>query len=73
MPVVPRELEDRARIVQINKRTRLHREARNDTNTATEGEEEEDNTYHPPLLVFWDTEAMQDPGEHVPNVVVGMT
>ena len=59
VPADPEELEDRARIVQINKRTRLRREAR--------------NTYHPPLLVFRDTEAMQDTEVHVPNLVVGMT
>ena len=74
IPTDQEELEDRARIIQINKRTRLGREARNDPNTATEGGEvEEDNTYKPPLLVFWDTEAMQDTGVHVPNLVVGMT
>ena len=47
----PEELEDHACIVQINKQTRLRREARKGRNTATEGEEEEDNTYHPSLLV----------------------
>ena len=73
VPTNPEELDDRACIVQINKQTRLRREARNNPNAATEGEEEEDNTYHPPLLVFWDTEAMQAPGLHVPNLVVGMT
>ena len=36
------------------------REARNDPDTVTERGEEEDITYHPPLLVFWDTEAMQE-------------
>ena len=73
IPTDPEELADRARIIQINKRARLRREARNDRNTATESREEEDNTYHPPLLVFWDTEAMQDMGVHVPYLVVGMT
>ena len=53
VPAYPEELKGRARIVQVNKRTRLRHEARNNPNTATEGEEnEEDNTYHPPLLVF---------------------
>ena len=73
IPSDPEELEERARIIQINKRIRLRRDACNeiDPNTATEGEENED-TYHPPLLVFWDTEAMQNTGVHVPNLVVGM-
>ena len=72
IPTDPEELEDRAHIVQINKQTRLRREAHNDSNTATESREvEEDNTFHPPLLVFWYTEAMQDTGVHVPHLVVG--
>ena len=74
VPTDPEELEDRTRIVQINKRARLRRQARNDPNTATEGEEErEDDTYYPPLLVFWDTAAMQYTGVHVPNLVLSMT
>ena len=60
VPTDPEELEDRARIVQVNKQTRLRHEACNDPNTVTEGGEEEDIIYHPPLLVFWDTEAMQE-------------
>ena len=72
VPTDPEELEDRACILQINKRTRLRREARSDPNTAMEGQEEEDNTYHPQLLVFWDTGAIQNTGVHVPNLVVGM-
>ena len=77
VPTDPEELEDRACIVQSNKWTQLHWEARNDRNTVMEGEEEEeeeeDNTCHPTLLVFWDMEAMQDTGMHVPNLVVGIT
>ena len=33
----------------------------------------EGEDYRPPLLVFWDSEAMQNTGVHVPNLVVGMT
>ena len=33
----------------------------------------EGEDYRPLLLVFWDSEAMQNTGLHVPNLVVGMT
>ena len=71
IPCDPEELEDEARISQINLRKRRQEELQKKGKRVPACLEGED--YRPPLLVFWDSEAMQNTGVHVPNLVVGMT
>ena len=71
VPRDPEILEHEAQIVQINLRRRRREELRKKglpVPACLEGED-----YRPQLLVFWDSEAMQNTGIHVPNLVVGMT
>ena len=71
IPCDPEELEAEARISQINLRKRRRKKLQKKGKRVPACLEGED--YRPPLLVFWDSEAMQNTGVHVPNLVPNFT